>query len=193
MILIATYWIMSPDVVKERFISAAADYKTDTTSFHRVQLWKAGLNMFIDHPLTGVGMYNFGVAFSRNYRFENDVDIEWAPHNIFIQALSESGIIGFLSLLLIIIYIFRRNKETRRIGVRIENDGNWIRNFADALDFSLIGFMISGSFLTVLYYPHLYIIIILTLSLNHIARRIQIANEDQIEQIKSPDGLNYHR
>lgn len=63
----------------------------------RYSLWKAGWRMFLDKPLTGVGIGNFigllqfygaGLPFLAN-------KISWA-HNTYVQILSETGIVGFL-------------------------------------------------------------------------------------------------
>ena len=79
--------------------------------------------------------------------------------------------LGLLALLVAIFLVFQRNLETRRVCLEHNLKDGWIGNFAHALDLSLIGYIVSGFFLTVLYYPHLYIIMTLAISLNQIARK----------------------
>jgi hypothetical protein len=71
-----------------------------------------------------------------------------------------------------LIYLaFKRNKETRALS---GGDDPWSkakRQLSFALDLSLLAFLVSGSFVTILYYPHIFIILAMILSLNHIARR----------------------
>lgn len=53
-----------PGASKERFKSAM-NPETDVTASSRLVFWRAGLRMFADHPLLGVGMKNFPVKIGR--------------------------------------------------------------------------------------------------------------------------------
>ena len=70
-----------------------------------------------------------------------------------------------------LIYLaFKRNVETRALS---GGDDPWCqakRRLSLALDLSLLAFLVSGSFVTILYYPHIFIILAMIVSLNHIAR-----------------------
>lgn len=173
------FWGGAPEAWKKRFV-AAADYQEDQTASQRLKLWEAGSKMFADHPLLGVGINNFNTNYARNYHATGEQGIPWAPHNIFVQAGSELGVLGLSSLLLTIFLVFRRNHETRRLYRQNSLKNSWIADFPHALDLSLIGYIVSGSFLTVLYYPHLYIIMTLAISLNQIARKQVMAEKKLI-------------
>jgi putative inorganic carbon (HCO3(-)) transporter len=164
------FWGLAPEPWKERFVSAA-DYQEDPTASQRLRLWEAGARMFIDNPLLGVGINNFNTNYAVRYYAAGEEGILWAPHNIFVQAGSELGLLGFVSVLVAMFLVFKRNYETRRLLWQNNLQNDWVKNFAYALDLSLIGYIISGSFLTVLYYPHLYIIMALAISLNQIAKK----------------------
>ncbi|MGY3038763.1 putative inorganic carbon (HCO3(-)) transporter [Rhodanobacter sp. TND4EL1] len=60
----------------------------------RVEAWYAGMHMFFDHPLLGVGAGNF-----TDY---NDL----TAHNSFVLVLAESGFIGFMLWLAFVVYSF---------------------------------------------------------------------------------------
>ncbi|MCI0421805.1 MAG: O-antigen ligase family protein, partial [Acidobacteria bacterium] len=55
-----------PEASKARMRSGM-DYKQDKTASHRLALWKAGLEMFRDNPLVGVGPGNFAYNYSIKY------------------------------------------------------------------------------------------------------------------------------
>jgi putative inorganic carbon (HCO3(-)) transporter len=180
LLFVVGFWASAPGAWKERFVSAA-EYQEDVTASQRLKLWEAGLKMSADSPLLGVGINNFGTNYAARYHAPDEAGIAWAPHNIFVQALSELGVLGFLCLLTAIILVFRRNHETRELFLQNSLKSNWIARFAHALDLSLIGYVVSGFFLTVLYYPHLYIIMTLAISLNQIARKQVIAQKNLTE------------
>ena len=183
LLFVIGFWASAPEAWKERFVSAA-EYQQDVTASQRLRLWGAGLRMSMDNPLLGVGINNFSTNYAARYHPPDETGIPWAPHNIFVQAVSELGVLGFLSLLMTMVLVFRRNHETRRLCLQNNSRDDWIAHFAHALDLSLIGYMVSGFFLTVLYYPHLYIIMTLAISLNQIARKQLMSEENMIKDDK---------
>ena len=68
------------------------------TSFFRLNLWRASLNMIWEHPLTGVGLDNFLYA----YRGRYILDAAWQepnlnhPHNIVLDFATRLGLLGLL-------------------------------------------------------------------------------------------------
>lgn len=159
--LVIAVWTIAPPAWQARFISAK-NYNEDATASSRLDFWKAGLVMFAAHPLTGVGISNFPA----NYAAVTGIAI--APHSIFIQAASELGLPGISILLGLIVIVFRRNGASRRLAA--EQERSDLGAFADALDVSLVGYMVSGAFLSILYYPHLFMILAMTIALNQIVK-----------------------
>ena len=150
LILIAGFWVIAPGAWKDRFISAK-DYSEDATASARLRLWQCGIDMFLDHPLTGVGIYNFPMSWIRDYR-PAGVGGATVVHNIFIEAASELGIGGLVVLIAVLIMLFRRNRELRRIYRQHNINEPWYINFSHALDCSLIGFIVHGSFLNLFFF-----------------------------------------
>jgi len=169
-LFIFVYWAATPESLKQRYVSGTR-FGQDPTATFRLSLWKAGLKMFIDHPILGVGINNFPDQYAQNYLPEGQESAFWAPHNIFVQALSETGILGFLCLLATLFLIYKNNHESRKILEEGNPKNQTLINMLHALDISLVGFIVSGSFLTVLYYPHLYIIMSLSVCLSQIAKK----------------------
>lgn len=97
----------------------------ETMSF-RLEYWRAGLRMFIENPIFGVGLSSFG-DFYRKFRTQENVK-EYGPdrytnsaHNVVIDLAANSGLLvslGYLSLLVITFvlsarYIFKSRSSDR--------------------------------------------------------------------------------
>jgi O-antigen ligase len=153
------YYVL-PQASKERFESAL-HWRNDDTAKARIEFWKAGLRMFEDHPILGVGPGGFPLNYYEKYRTPGDWVGKWEAHNIYIQALSELGLAGTIPVLLLLFGCFRLNFRTRKH--LLEHGGGKPQDFnyflSLGLDMALVGYMVSGSFLTVLYYPYLWIIL----------------------------------
>lgn len=66
----------------------------------RVEYWKAGMGMFADHPVKGVGANNFQRYYTQ-YKTEEGTEVK-TPHSAVVSALSETGIPGGILLLLVV-------------------------------------------------------------------------------------------
>ena len=86
----------------------------------RVELWKAGWKMFLENPLTGVGVGGFKVAAEENwerYQVNEVVGHFKYVHNQYIAALATRGVPGlilFLLLLTLPLYIAMSQRSADR-------------------------------------------------------------------------------
>lgn len=95
---------------------------TSASSTHeRLAMWEKSLTMFLDHPVTGVGLGSWKLMLPK-YGTEGlrsaKGDIHFVrPHNDFLWVLTETGIFGLLAFLAIfgiaIFYIFKSFQATR--------------------------------------------------------------------------------
>ncbi|MEW6606958.1 MAG: O-antigen ligase family protein [bacterium] len=69
----------------------------------RVENAKVALKLFSQYPLSGVGIGGFSVY---SYKLEGIERFKY-PHNILLEALAELGLIGFISLSLILFFAFK--------------------------------------------------------------------------------------
>jgi O-antigen ligase len=167
-VILALVYFLMPDRQIERFESAG----DDRTSQTRLEYWKRGIQLFSSYPILGVGYNNWMVAQEKMFGLED----QQLPHNIFIQCASELGVLGFLSFILMIMYTFINNSRTRKLTLQHEGEKNEVKMrflyyMAHGLDGALIGYLASGFFVTVLYYPYFWINLAMTVSLNAIARK----------------------
>ena len=64
------------------------------------EIYNVGLNMFLDNPITGVGISNYQTScinISEYKQLMINYDCASHPHNLYVQWLSEGGIITFVS------------------------------------------------------------------------------------------------
>jgi hypothetical protein len=88
----------------------------------RLEMWKISLRGFQESPLIGVGPENFGYLFDKyhpgQYPLQGEQWIDNA-HNILFNTLSESGVLGVLSFLVMIFLLFQW--AFQRAKTKIEN------------------------------------------------------------------------
>ena len=153
-----------PEEQKQRFETAGKD----NTSIQRLLYWKRGYEMILEHPFLGVGFFNFPVYFEDHYSSDL-VSRSHAqlPHNILIQIGTDAGILAlivFLSLAFYpIIKVFSLNKV-------VSSHRDLYHVLLKGLSVGLIGFFISGMFVSVAYYPFFWIGIALLVSLSNLSK-----------------------
>ena len=98
--------------------------------------WKAGINIAFENPIFGIGPKNFNLYCMK---LQQDANIEsllnitqcpWHSHNLYISIAAESGIIGLILFLLIVVYILL-------LAFRASRTTNWENNTSFLLSFIL--------------------------------------------------------
>ncbi len=124
------------------------------------EIYKVGLNMFLDNPITGVGISNYQTSCINISKYKNimvNYDCASHPHNIYIQWLSEGGIITFVSFLFLLFSILYflfygcNNNIFKLVSIAcililfwpIMSTGSLIKNWNGILTFYIIGICIS--------------------------------------------------
>jgi O-antigen ligase len=160
-VLVLVVLFVLPSQQKARFQSVGED----KSSVSRLTYWRHGLEMTRDHPVLGVGYFNWLPYYQRTYSVKGQL-----PHNIFIQAMAELGYTGLAAFLGLIGATLVVNARTRRRAARAPN-GRFVFLMAHSPDAALMGFLASGFFVTVLYYPFFWINLSMTVALHEVARR----------------------
>ena len=159
--LVALVLLVLPPEQKARFQSAGEDKSSVT----RLTYWKRGLQMTRDYPVLGIGYFNWLPYYQRTYGVKGQL-----PHNIFIQASAEMGYTGLAAFVGLIGVTLVVNRRTRKRAQRAAN-GRFVFFMAHSLDAAMMGFLASGFFVTVLYYPFFWINLSMTVALHEVARR----------------------
>ena len=73
---------------------------TDASNLGRFDVWISSINMFKDHPVTGVGIGQWRTIYEASYRLPTENQHLYHAHNNFIQLLGEVGLLGLLGVLI---------------------------------------------------------------------------------------------
>jgi O-antigen ligase len=174
----AFVWMVLPPEQKARF-SVAGD---DGTSTSRLTYWERGIVLANEHPVLGIGYKNWMAVYPQRFAsvFVERERVE-LPHSIFIEAWSELGYLGLGALIFLILGTFWVNAKTRSLARSLGEQGRLGEHLGWGFDGALIGFVVSGSFVTVLYYPFLWVnlgmTVALHLSVARTARALQGARQ----------------
>ena len=130
---------------------------SESSAAGRVDAWYEGLEMFIAHPLFGVGPGLFA---------DNNANL--TAHNSFVLVLAETGIIGFTIWLAFVIYGFRMVMAVIKHQPDLDGEAaiaEWKteRSLATTLLLSQVGFYSAAFFLSRSYVILLYLLAALVL------------------------------
>ncbi|MCC6158966.1 MAG: O-antigen ligase family protein [Deltaproteobacteria bacterium] len=170
--------LFAPDNFKER-MAGMHDYEKDESALGRLDAWGAGMRMFADRPVLGVGAGCFPDAYGRKYKPMDAVAANWREaHSLYVQTFAELGSLGAFFLFGLCAVVSVHLRRIHQYGLPDAQTQKEVHYYADAVTTGLIGFLVSGAFLSVAYYPHLYIMSAETMILMRIAEE---------ESRKSPD------
>ncbi len=145
------------------------------TGKERVESWKAAWKIFLDHPILGVGPYNYGAWLAEKYAYENPHTM-WGrvAHSLYFTLLPEMGVVGTLLFLGILwgnyqnhMYLLRlRNKKNRVLrglgsGKKVPPLGRKIeRAYFLSLGYAgaMVAYLVTGIFISVLYYSYFWVL-----------------------------------
>jgi O-antigen ligase len=166
-------WFVMPNATRERFHSAM-DWQNDPNASSRIMFWGIGIDMFGHNPILGVGPGNFAEVNPYHY----------VAHSLYIQVLAESGLVGTISLAVILFLFFRLNARTRKLALARPGAAgrkSFEYRLAFGLDLGMVGFLTSGAFLSVLYYPHLWVLLGLSVAVNRCCIKGQTTGEASVQ------------
>ena len=142
----------------------------DNSSVLRLQYWAYGWELMKQHPFLGVGYFNWFPTYAAHLVAIGETRKPEVCHNIFVQAGSELGFPGVAFLLAFIVVAFVLNYRTRK-ALAPQADPAFLTQLSLGLDAALMGYLISAQFVTVLYYPYLWIDLALVVALHNVAQR----------------------
>ena len=160
----------------------------------RMELWEVAANVYRDNPVFGVGPYNINWVLNDYQDFDPDETRLFggrAVHSLYYTLLPELGSVGAL-LFLGVLYANGRDIG-RVIKARRRDTDVQLDAYARATACSLIAYLVCGLFLSVLWYPHFYLLTAITLSVLRVQERQSAeALDAQVESVDSegePEGI----
>ncbi|MBQ9757451.1 MAG: O-antigen ligase family protein [Clostridia bacterium] len=163
-----------PQSIINRF-SSIGDMKDSSTSY-RVYIWMGTLLMLKDFWLSGIGPGT--EAFTQVYPFYSYSAIV-APHshNLFLQVLVESGILGIFAFVLLII-LFMKNSIS---GYLAFGKGNPLSVVIVGIASGIIGFLVQGLFDNCFYNYRVFMIFFSVIALGIAASKIAKTESQKTE------------
>ncbi len=128
----------------------------------RMEIWKRGMGYMMSYPLTGVGANAFpaaeGMISPLAARQSVGIGLKWsAAHNSFVEIGAELGIPGLLLFLAVLIQAgLSLRSPRRRRGAPPLDPNSPDEALAQTLAACLMGFCVSGFFLSQAYSTYLY-------------------------------------
>jgi putative inorganic carbon (HCO3(-)) transporter len=153
-IVVASFWV--PEKLFDR-AETISTYDKDNSVLQRFQAWTVAWNIALESPITGGGFDFDSTSDTRRWfsygapDIYQTMDLVQSAHSIYFQILGQHGFVALgLYLLLMISTLWNCN----RLVTRAVNDpkGRWIANYASAIQISLVGYMVSGAFVSTAYF-----------------------------------------
>jgi probable O-glycosylation ligase (exosortase A-associated) len=144
----------------------------EATAVSRLRYWQAAVGMFADHPLVGVGAGNGGYRMPEYIVGLDNPGREWGRtfHGTLPQVLGELGTAGTVLYLMMLFWAGSSLLAVRRSRVDPEGDG-FTRLITTSLIGALVGYFACATFLSTLYYPHLWMLYTLVVIARYCAYR----------------------
>lgn len=171
----ATYW--------DEIASSTSDETMgdEGTGGARMYTWGIGMKMFFANPIIGIGQSNFPWTFDEYQAGDTFHTRSFAgrqAHSAWITLISELGLAGIIIVGGMLFQCYRDLKWIRtrfapaeamqKHGQTVQAGEDMRAYLARAMEGSLIGFIVSGVFVSTLWYPALWIMIALVVALRNI-------------------------
>jgi len=141
-------------------------FQQDHSAMQRIQAWGVSWNVAVAHPLTGAGFQLDHADTERWLSHALFLSHEWgnrprAAHSIYFQILGDQGFVGLGLFLGLLASTFLALGRARREALTLPG-AEWLAEYANALRLGLIGYAVSGAFLSLGYFDLFYIFVAAT-------------------------------
>jgi len=188
--LILVLAVIGKELLPEQLFERAETikgYEEDASAMLRIQAWSVAWNVAKAHPLTGAG-FNFESYPDMNRwmsyadrKYDKYGDFARAAHSIYFQMLGQHGLVAFGLYLAMLGYALLVLQRLKRKWADDE-EGRWIAGCASAIQIGLIGYIVSGAFLSSAYFDLMYVYVVLAA----ILQREAITERQSFATVKSP-------
>lgn len=163
-------WPFIPATYRDRFTSLFVVTEKngvyqDTSLRGRSSEMLTGLAMFSEHPILGVGAANY----NNNYqRYAQLIGIEFRaeardPHSLYIQILSETGILGTVAFFGMVLFLFHALGRAGQAIEKVERLEEWLP-WLDAIRLALLSYLMTSVFLHNAYIRYFWILVAMAIA-----------------------------
>ncbi len=158
---------------------------TDLSILGRITLNLAAFQMFVEHPVLGVGLANFDLL-SVDYANPlglRHISLPYRAHNLYLEVAAETGVLGLASFLGLLGYVLWQLWRCRREAMRISHTEH--ARMATALLYGLFAYLGTALFLHMAYERYFWILIALCGSAAYVIRT-DLANRASLHAGEGP-------
>lgn len=116
------FWLVPTFVLTK--LATANNYVPEASEGSRLGLWRNSLGILRDHPLVGTGMGSFVTVYPA-YQTEAQDLITEHPHNDYVEALTETGLLGGVLILAALVMFIPM--LFRSLDVQLKREQGWIQ------------------------------------------------------------------
>ena len=178
-------FVLAPEKYWDEIASSTSDETMgeEGTGGARLYTWGIGMKMFYSNPIIGIGQSNFPWTFDLYEEGEKFHERSFGgrqAHSAWVTLIAELGLAGIVIIGAMLVQCYKDLKlvrtrfapaESRQKHGQTVRAGEDVRvYFARAMEGSLIGFIVSGVFISILWYPSLWILMALIVALRNISK-----------------------
>jgi probable O-glycosylation ligase (exosortase A-associated) len=147
--------VFAPQKWQERMNLTSSEATLDKSAYSRINAWTFSWNLATAYPITGGGFDTFTKELFDRFA-PNSKDVH-GPHSVYFGVLAEHGFVGLFLYLTLVASCFLSVWRIRKVAHRRGDDR--IANYANMLQFSLVGFLVSGLFLGRAYFDYYFTLV----------------------------------
>jgi putative inorganic carbon (HCO3(-)) transporter len=156
--------------INDRSSGGSGEEGIDESAMGRIYAWEAAWNMAIENPLFGVGMNNF---FYNYFYYSTHWDgLNHAVHSTWFGVLAESGFLGLYLFVCLIVSTFIASWKILK-NTNLTELSPGMRVAVNAAPAGIVGFVVSGTFLTQGFIWPIYLQIALVIALQRYVNTVE--------------------
>lgn len=135
-------WAVLPQQYQHRYTKeSTTEYLNQDDSYtQRLRIWRSGWQMFLDHPLTGVGAGDFNMADGSIYWLHHWMD----AHNLFFKVIAELGLIGLVAFATFVTVLVRANLALARAMKKMAGLPAYMRQYPRVANLIVLMLLVTG-------------------------------------------------
>ena len=198
----AIFFLLIPNTYKEEMMTIQDDIagtpgerqhsieKKSNTGRDRLELWKVSMRAFVDHPILGVGQGNLPRVIGSYQNLETDI---WgrgiggrSAHSMYVELIAELGVVGAAIFLMMLLNLYKKFRiVVGRINPLMPDAPQELANhdsvvYMKAFMVSMAGVLVTGAFISVLYYSQLWLIFALITAVWAVNRKQSVASPQPV-------------